>query len=381
MSETTSQPSRQILTKRQIIIIATLASLLLPGAVLVNGSLGGRFAVFGDADKESQQDSPKPLPVNVAEVSFVESIQQSRSYSGTVRARHRSDLAFEFPGKIKSVNADEGDHVTGGQILAELDTATLEAQLGATVARLDQAKSLLQELQAGPRQQTIDAARAAVAAAQSLYDNSKLNLQRRKGLRDEGAISFEEYDQALFAEKTAQANLNAAQEQLAELVSGTRPEKVAAQESAVRQLESANEEIEVAISKSKLLAPFAGTVTMRYLDEGSIARASEPVFKLVEEQHLEAWVGLPVSIAADLEIGSRHEIVVDGRAQHGTVFAKILELDPATRTQTVLFELDSAASGTVISGQLCEIKVTSTVDTSGFWIPTSALVKGVRGLW
>jgi len=266
-------------------------------------------------------------------------------------------------------------------VLAELDTETLNAQKGATLAQLEQAKSLLKELTAGPRKEKKLAAQATVAAAKSLFANAVSNLDRRTGLYEAGAISDEEFDQARFAKETAKANLNAAQEQFAELESGTRPEKLAAQKSAVRQLESAEKEIDVAIAKSKLLAPFSGTVTKRYLDQGSIARAAEPVIKLVEREHLEAWVGLPVSIVACLEIGTKHEILIDGQIYFGVVSAKIQELDPATRTQTVLLELDSAASDKVVSGQLCQIQVTSTVDTAGFWIPTTALVKGVRGLW
>lgn len=381
MSESISRPANPILTKRHIAGAIIVAIVLMLGAIFLNGSFGEFFANSSSADEDSLTSVVQPLPVNVAEISFVDSIEQSRSYTGTVRARHRSDLAFEMPGKIKSVSVEEGDLVAKGQILAEMDTETLDAQKGATLARLAQAQSLLDELNAGPRQQTILAARATVAANQSLYDNAVLNLERRRGLRDEGAISIEEFDQARYAERTAKAILDAASQQLAELESGTRPEKVAAQQSAVRQLGAAEKEINVAIKKSKLLAPFSGTVTMRYLDQGSIARASEPVIKLVEQQHLEAWVGLPVSIVADLELGTRHKILVDGQTHYGNISAKIQELDPATRTQTVLFTLDSDASSTVVSGQLCEIQVTSTVDTSGFWIPTSALVKGVRGLW
>ena len=61
--------------------------------------------------------------------------------------------------------------------------------------------------------------------------------------------------------------------------------------------------------------------------------------------------------------------------------AKIGELDAVTRTRTVLLQLDNLASDQVVSGQLCELNVESTVSGTGFWIPTSALSKGVRGLW
>jgi RND family efflux transporter MFP subunit len=380
MSESAPTFAGRKLTKRHFVWACLIAALIVSIAFLVNGPLASFFATSTSANEE-MADSVKPLPVNVGEIEFVESIMQSRSYTGTVRARHRSDLGFELSGKIKSISVDEGDAVTAGQVLAELDTDTLDAQKGAVLARLAQANSLMDELNAGPRVETIKAARATMTAAKSQFDNAALNLQRRKRLYEGGAISAEENDRAVFAEETARANLSAAQEQLSELEAGTRLEQVEGQKSAVRQLEASAREIDVAIEKSKLLAPFDGTVTRRYLDPGSIAQASVPVIRLIEQKHLEAWIGLPVSIIAELEIGSKHDILIDGRTFVGTASAKIRELDPATRTQTVLFVLPPSASDKVVSGQLCEIQVTSSINTSGFWIPTSALTKGVRGLW
>ena len=381
MSEKVVKVSSQKLTKRHFLWAVLIALLIATTALLANGPFASFTATTSTSANGGILDSVKPMPVNVGEIRFVDSIMQSRFYTGTVRARHRSDLGFELNGKIESISVDEGDAVTAGQVLAELDTDTLDAQKSAILARLAQANALMDELNAGPRIETIKAARATVTAADSQLENASLNLRRRKSLYDAGAISAEEYDQAVFAEESARANLTAAQEQLSELEAGTRAERVERQRSAVRQLEASAQEIDVAIDKSRLVAPFDGTVTRRYLDPGSIAQASDPVIRLVEQQHLEAWIGLPVSIVADLEIGTKHEILIEGQTFVGTASAKIRELDPATRTQTVLFVLAASASDKVVSGQLCEIQVTSPVNTAGFWIPTSALTKGVRGLW
>jgi multidrug resistance efflux pump len=322
-----------------------------------------------------------PMPVNVERIERVESTVQTRTYTGTIRARRRSDLGFEVNGKITAVLVDEGDYVEQGQILATLDTDRLQAEKAATVASLEQAKSVLAELRAGPRTETINAARATAEAAKSQMEIAQLNLERRETLRQSGAISIEEYDLAEFAKRTSQANFEAAQQQLAELLAGTRLEKIDAQQAIVRQLEAAVRETDVMISKSVLTAPFAGTVTRRYLDPGSVAQASAPVIKLVELERLEAWIGLPVSLANGMQVGDKHSIVIENREYPATVIAKIGELDAATRTRTVLLQLDSETAKEVVSGQLCEMKMASTVPGTGFWIPTSSLSKGVRGLW
>jgi len=377
MSSVSRPQSGTRLTKRHFFWLLPLVAI---GCLFVAYSMGALDGLIADTSEQASVElKATALPVNVATVTYVDSILQSRTYTGAIRARHRSDLGFEIPGRITKVNVDEGVAVNKGDILAELDTETAIAQKGALLARLAQAKSRMEELDAGPRMETIRAARAEMDAAQSRYQNAVQNLNRRKKIRS--AISVEEYDQAVFAERSSKANLNAAREKLSELESGTRQEQLDAQTSALKQLEASINEVDVAISKAKLLAPFSGVVTRRYLDPGSIAAASVPVIKLVEQQHLEAWIGLPVSIVSDIDIDSKHEILVEGQPYSVTAKAKIRELDPATMTQTILFVLEPGASEKVVSGQLCEISLTSKVESSGFWIPTSALSKGVRGLW
>ncbi len=323
----------------------------------------------------------RPLSVNVMTVSYVDSITQSRTYTGTVRAKKRSELGFEMTGKLGQVFVEVGDTVAEGTPLAKLDVETLSAQRNAMLASLAQAESLLNELEAGPRQETIEVARAAQVAARSQLEMAQANHDRRKSLFEQGAISREEFDAARFGRQTAAANLQSATQQLAELESGTRQEQVDAQSSRRKQLQASLAEIDVAISKSTLLAPFPGTITERYLDPGSVASALTPVVRLVADRDLECWIGLPVSVVAELSMGDQREITVDGKPYAATVEAKIKELDSQTRTQTVVLNFKALASQAIVSGQLCELKVDSRTETAGFWVPNSALTKGVRGLW
>lgn len=364
-------------TKRSRRWLALLTLCGLAGAAW----LATQFAASRQSTVESETATVRPLPVNVLTIEQVDTISQSRTYTGTVRAKNRSDLGFEMGGKISEVLVEEGDIVSVDAPLAKLDTATLIAQRNAIVASIEQAKSLLAELESGPRAETISAARSAVDAARSQYDLAETNLKRRQSLFEQGAISNEEFDSARFGLKTASANLKSTQQQLSELEAGTRSEQLDAQSAALQQRRAALAEIEVAISKSTLLAPFSGTITDRYLDPGSIAPASVPVVRLVAEQDLECWIGLPVEMVSTLRVGDAQEILVSGKPYPSIIDAKIRELDTLTRTQTVVFELDASASRNVVSGQLCEVAINSDTSLAGFWIPNTALTKGVRGLW
>ena len=98
-------------------------------------------------------------------IHFVDSIEQTRRYTGIVRARRSSELAFELVGKIKEVLVDEGQTVQAGQVIATMDTATLQAQQAATLAQLAQTKFVMNELESGPRKEQIAAASAESRAA------------------------------------------------------------------------------------------------------------------------------------------------------------------------------------------------------------------------
>ena len=367
------------MTKRQL----AMAVPLLLIAMLIVGSQSGWIPSPFDQDLQADQAETGPiaLPVNVTRIYSVNEFQQQRSFTGTVRARNRSELAFEIGGKVKTVGVDEGDQIEKGQEIAVLDTQTLQAQKNAMAASQAQANSLLAELEFGPRQQQIDSVQARVKALQSELNRAKMNLERRQRLWESKAISSEEFDQATFTMTTAQANLDSAKEELDELLAGTRREKIDAQKAVVKQLDASMAELDVMISKSTLVAPFSGTVTRRYLDPGTIAQPSAPVIRLVEQQHLEAWVGFPVSVVSNMKIGDSYQANVNGESFDVTVRAKIPELDPATRTQMVVLEFSEKAASRVVSGQLCEVPISTSVEGSGFWLPTSALSKGVRGLW
>ena len=377
MNDQSRNESRKKLTNRQLLGITFAGLVLLALAIAIYFNLPAPTAI---ADTSAEQNI-NPMPVSAMTVRQVSSISQKRSYTGMVRARSRSDLGFELPGTIAQVLVDEGDRVKAGDVLAELDLQSMSAQRDATVANLDQANSLLKELVAGPRKEIIAAARHEAASAKSEADRARLDLERRERLYQANAIAKEEYDQALFGAKATRSQFEAAMKRQTELENGTRPEKVAAQKSVVKSLQAALAEIDVNLDKAQLTAPFDGSITKRYMDPGGIANASVPVIRLVEQSRLEAWIGLPISVASHIEDSSDYQIKIAGKYYGGTVKAKLDEVDVQTRTRTVVFSLDQSASIHAITGELCEIEVAETVDTSGIWVPTSSLVKGFRGLW
>lgn len=88
---------------------------------------------------------------------------QSVSVSGTVKAAHDVDLAFEQSGRVGGVYVSVGDTVAAGKTLAVLENADAAALVAAKQAALESAQAKLSSLQAGSRPEDIDIARAQTA--------------------------------------------------------------------------------------------------------------------------------------------------------------------------------------------------------------------------
>ena len=116
-------------------------------------------------------------------------------------------------------------------------------------------------------------------------------------------------------------------------------------------------------------------------DEGTVVEAGRPIFRLIEDQVLEAWIGLPVHATQGLVEESKQRVKIDGRYFDATVAGRFPEVDAATRTRTVVLRLDESAAGHVVHGQIVRLQLEETVEEGGYWLPLAGLTKGARGLW
>ncbi|MEL6383031.1 MAG: efflux RND transporter periplasmic adaptor subunit [Cyanobacteria bacterium J06626_18] len=333
--------------------------------------------------RSAANDNPAPkvaeaLPVDVIPVEPVSQYTTEREYTGELVAGRSSVLGFERTGTVVSILVDEGDRVTADQPLAQLDTRMLEAQRQQLEAQRQEAIAQQQELETGPRQEDITTAQAAVAELEQRVALARIQRDRRENLYAEGAIAREELDRETFNTGALEEQLAQAQSELAELQAGTRSEQLDAQAARVSQLDAQLQQIDVDLEKSVLYAPFDGMVSVRSMDEGVVAGSGQTVMSLVESGPLEARVGIPPAVADTLAIGSSQTVCLGDRAFTAPITALLPELDAASRTVTAVLTLP-ATDLTV--GQTVRLVLTKTQAAEGFWLPTTALVPGERGLW
>jgi len=383
-TEYTENPPKSGGRKKQLIWLGG-ACFLIAGAVI------GVPRLFSQTQSPPSEETSQVSGVTVETVTVkpASGYEVTRSFTGEISAQRSSELGLERGGELTQVLVEEGDRVSKGQPLARLDTRNLQAQRKQLEARLSGALAQLEQLETGPRQEDIAAARARVRNLEKELELKEIQRSRREFLYQEGAISREQRDEFATQEEVLEARLDEAKSELEELLNGTRKEEIAAQRATVQELEASIEDIDVTLSKSVLKAPFNGIVSQRYIDEGTVIQTGQAVIRLVENALPEARIGLPTTMTNNLSIGSSQTVTINSQEFSATVSAILPEVDPETRTQEVFLKLDAygsvsdlrAAITKTSPGQTVRLIRKQTIDSEGYWVPLSSLTKGVRGLW
>lgn len=189
--------------------------------------------------------------------------------SGTVET-DEARLGSRHGGRVTRILAEEGETLASGQVIIELDAAELRA-------RRDQVAALLAELEAGPRKQEIEAARAECEALTAELELAGLERRRAEELMAARAISQAEYDRALARERALEKNVAAARSRYELLLAGTRPEQIAQARARLAELDAQLAEMQIvaptnciletlAVRWGDVLAPNREAVTVLFPD-------------------------------------------------------------------------------------------------------------------
>src|SRR5882762_9151386 len=106
--------------------ITRLKNYFLPAALLFLLSCGS---------KKEQKVAIEPVNVKVITMSYNGDGEQQISYSATVKETREISLTFQVSGNITAINADKGQWVKKGQLLATLDATTFIEQYNTVFAR------------------------------------------------------------------------------------------------------------------------------------------------------------------------------------------------------------------------------------------------------
>ncbi|MEZ6040923.1 MAG: efflux RND transporter periplasmic adaptor subunit [Planctomycetaceae bacterium] len=351
----------------------------------MEAALPGRSSVSGESiapDSPGITDSPgvTEMPVEVDTLRHVTQASRQLVFTGTLRAARRSGLGFERSGRLEQVFVDEGESLRKGEPIANLDQRQLQIQIRETQARLAQQQAVLDELTAGPRKETIEAAAAELDALKAEAELRQLTLTRTQELSKRDAAARQNVDDALFGWKMMAAKRDSAARRLEELTAGTRAEQIAGQQASVQILESQLERLRLEEKDSTLLAPFDGIVVQRLADEGTMLTAQQSVIELLETGRMEAHIGIPTAVVPVVRASEYLVLSVDGRDLTGNLRQVLPQVDPTTRTQSAIIDL-RGENAFLADGQIVKLRLSESMDTDGYRVPVSALSSGSKGLW
>ncbi|RMC35655.1 efflux RND transporter periplasmic adaptor subunit [Paracoccus alkanivorans] len=209
-------------------------------------------------------DQPAPPAITVSEITRM--ILRDRVIAGgLVGAVEQVTVQPLVEGQpIETLEADVGDHVEAGQVLARLSTAALELQKSQLRAGLASARA------------TVAQAEAQVVEARASADEAQRVAERNRALREQGNTSQAAYDQARAAAASAAARVTVARQTL---------------EAAQAQVDLAKAQladVELNLKRTNVVAPVAGEVLTRNAQVGAVASAAgEPMFVLMKNGALE----------------------------------------------------------------------------------------------
>lgn len=228
--------------------------------------------------------------------------------SGTVIPKQDSMLAAELLGTVARVHFEEGDEVSTGDIILELNHAELDAQVELAETNLRVGESRVQQaVLAANIYEEVAQTRVSQTAAQ--LEQARSDFERVKALADKNAISRSDYDKAFLALRVAQENAQAAQAGQRENL--VRKEEIRSAEATLEQLRAAVNVAKATREKAYLRAPFPGTLAKIYVDVGEAVNMGLPVARLVH--HAEIYVEAPFdeANAAQIALGQRVRINLD----------------------------------------------------------------------
>jgi HlyD family secretion protein len=288
------------------------------------------------------------LGLGVAAYVWASSRPQPLVASGTVEARDIR-VGSKVGGRIEQVLVREGDRVEAGQVLATFDDRELKATMDASLANFQklqrgfrpeeveqvraqaaQAKADYELRRNGNRKEDIDAAQADVDRARADSVRTESTWKRVSDLSNQDVFSKQQRDDAEGAWKNAVAAQRSAQEKLAALRNGFRPEEVASAEhhyhdasARAQEYERGSRREDIAQARAQyeydaaryrerqVVSPAASTVEVMDIRPGDLIAPNLPIVTLLERDQLYIRIYVPETEMGRVKLGQKAFVTLD----------------------------------------------------------------------
>jgi multidrug efflux pump subunit AcrA (membrane-fusion protein) len=314
-----------------------------PGLILVAvlGVLGSPGASRAGAE------DPHAAPVVLAKV-VEQEVKQGASFVGTVEPRLRSEVDVRAAGYLKELLVEAGDPVKGGQVLARLDTDTLDIRLRAARAELTLRQEALRELQNGSRPEDVQQAEARLAEGRADLDAARWKLGAVQKLRREDKLSEEDLQEAQRAARAAEARLQGLQAALALMKAGPREEEIAQAQARVEAQQAAIAQLQDEEKRHTVVAPYDGFIVKKRTEVGAWLETGGAVVEMMALQKVDVVVPVLEDYVGFLREGMPVHLVIDALASphvQGKIHRIVPMADARSRTAPVKIRIQNHIEG------------------------------------
>jgi RND family efflux transporter MFP subunit len=271
---------------------------------------------------------------------------------GNIQAVTEAPILARAEGYVLHRYVDIGDRVTPGQLLAEVEAPDLDQQVRQAQASVVQAEADLER------------ATAALEQGRANESIAKVTATRWDNLVKRGAVSKQENDQYQAQYQAQAANVRA----LERAVDAAKGNIVAMQANVGRLSEMQG--------YLKVRAPFAGVVTLRNIDVGTLVNTgSTMLFRIAQTNLLRTYLNVPQANESDVHVGQLASLAtpeLPERKFTGAVTRTANAMDPSSRTLLVEIQVPNP-EGKLLPGMYVEVDLHMPTKNPPLLLPSDTL--------
>jgi len=296
--------------------------------------------------------------------------------TGTIKSDTEVKVTAQRIGRVSAIHVVEGDKVTKGEVLAELDPEEAVLTRNQAEATLARSKAQLAELESSYEALKAETD-AAIARTSSTFKDAKSRFDRYTGLFDKGFVSKDELDSARTAYETAKAEYESAQSGESRLAASNS--EIAGQQAAIREANEAYGLAKLNYDYSLLKSPIDGIVTSLPVKLGETVMAGSLVAEVIATESLYVEAFVDEADVGKVKLGQEVDITMDaypGRSLHGEVYM-ISPVVLGEKHETRTFEVRTRIKEDVVlkPGMSADVEVIVGREPDALAVPSQAVIE------
>ncbi|USR91973.1 efflux RND transporter periplasmic adaptor subunit [Phormidium yuhuli AB48] len=321
---------------------------------------------------ESREQGDRTVTVDVA-IAEAQTRSRELNYSGTTQPLRRVSLRARSDGQLLNLNADVGDPVFQGQVIARVEDTLLLSELAGVEAEVSVRQSEVEEA----RNQRIEA-EFRVEEIRAELDQAEVDARRLKNLAGEGAIPRREAELAQTRVRTLEQQLRSAQEQVR-----IRDRAVASAQQRVGAQEAVVAGVQQRLSYTDVPSPLNAVVLERLLEPGDVVQSGDVILELGDFSEVEIRIEIPDRDRSQISLGQAVDVTLDAFPNQefvGRVSRIFPNADPVARLIPVQITLRNpdVPNGELGGGLLARVTL-NTASQQLVTIPERALEISAQG--